>query len=62
MIEYCANYLNTLRSLWQFKRVDVPANNVCLTIDNSKWFKDKATPLKKAENVDDGKNFDRISF
>ena len=62
MIEYCGNYLNTLGSLRRFTRDDVPGNSEYLTIGNSKWFKDKATPLKKAENVDDGKNFDTIVF
>ena len=42
MIEYSDFYSDTSGSLWQFKRVEVPANNDDLGIDNSKSFKYKA--------------------
>ena len=35
LIEYSDNYSDTSRSLWQFKRDEVPANNTDLIIDNS---------------------------
>ena len=38
LIEYSDNYSDTSGSLWQFKRDEVPANNVYLTIDNSQSF------------------------
>ena len=38
LIEYCDNYLDTSRSLRQFKRDEVPADNADLSIDNSKSF------------------------
>ena len=42
LIEYSDNYSDTSGSLWQFKRDEVPANNVDLTINNSQSFKYKA--------------------
>ena len=39
LIEYGDNYLNTSRKLWQFKRDEVPANNVDLSISNPESFK-----------------------
>ena len=38
-IEYSNNYSDTSRSLWQFKRDEVPASNADLTINNSQLFK-----------------------
>ena len=35
LIEYNDNYSDTSGSLWQFKRDEVPAGNVELSIDNS---------------------------
>ena len=35
LIEYSDNYPDTLGSLWQFKRDEVPANNDDLAINNS---------------------------
>ena len=35
LIEYSNNYSDTSGSLWQFKRDEVPAGNVELSIDNS---------------------------
>ena len=45
LIEYSDNYSDTSRSLWQFKRDEVPANNADLTINNSQSFKYKAALL-----------------
>ena len=43
LTEYSDNYSDTSRSLWQFKREEVPANNNDdLTIDNFQSFKYKA--------------------
>ena len=39
LIEYSDNYSDTSGSLWQFKRDEVPAGNVDLTINNSQSFK-----------------------
>ena len=47
LIEYSDNYSDTSGSLWQFKKDEVPANNVDLTVDNSQSFKYKATLLGK---------------
>ena len=47
LIEYSDNYSDTSGSLWQFKRDEVSAGNVDLTIDNSQSFKYKAAPLGK---------------
>ena len=35
LIEYSHNYSDTSRSLWQFKRDEVLADNADLTVDNS---------------------------
>ena len=48
LIEYSNNYSDTSRSLGQFKRDEVPADNADLAVDNncvfnSKSFKDKKT-------------------
>ena len=42
LIEYSDNYSDTSGRLRQFKRDEVPANNVDLTINNSQSFKYKA--------------------
>ena len=53
LIEYSDNYSNTLRSLWQFKRDQVPGNIVDLSICNSKSFEYKAVLVgKTAEAVE----------
>ena len=57
MIEYSDNYSDTSRSLWQFKRDEVPANNADLTIDNSQSFKYKAALVGKTANHTNGKSF-----
>ena len=51
LTEYSNNYSDISRSLWQFKRDDVHANNVDLTINNSQSFKCKAALLGKTENA-----------
>ena len=56
MIEYSDNYSDTSRSLWQFKRDEVPANNADLIINNSKAFKYKAALLGKTAYHNDGKS------
>ena len=48
MIEYNDNYSDTSGSLWQFKRDEVPDNNVDLTIDNSLSFKYEALLVANA--------------
>ena len=61
LTEYSDNYSDTSGSLWQFKRDDVPANNLDLTIDNCQSFKYKAALLGKyllgTKNHNDGKSF-----
>ena len=47
LIEYSDNYSDTLGSLWQLKRYEVPAGSVNLTVDNSQSFKYKAALLGK---------------
>ena len=49
LIEYSDIYSDTSGSLWQFKRVEVPDNNVDLTVDNSQSFKHKATLVGKQQ-------------
>ena len=49
LIEYNDNYSDTSRSLWQFKRDEVPNNNVDLTTDNS--FKYKAALVGETEDA-----------
>ena len=51
LIEYSDNYSDTSGSLWQFKRDEVPADNVGLTIDNSQSFKYKAALLEKTADA-----------
>ena len=52
-IEFSDNYSDTSGSLWQFKKDEVPANNIYLTVDNSKSFKYKAALVGKTENAVD---------
>ena len=56
LIEYSDNYSDTSGSLWQFKRDEVPANNVGLTINNSQSFKYKAAVVGKTANHNNGKS------
>ena len=56
LIEYSDNYSDTSGSLWQFKRDEVPAGNVDLTINNSQSFKYKATLLGKTANAANNAN------
>ena len=51
LIEYSDNYSDTSGSLWQFKRDEVLAGNVELTVDNSQSFKYKAILLRKTANA-----------
>ena len=51
LIEHSDNYSGTSGSLWQFKRDEVPANNVDLSVDNSQSFKYKAAFVGKTANV-----------
>ena len=51
LIEYSDDYSDTSESLWQFKRDEVPANNVDLTTNNSKSFKYKAALAGKTTDA-----------
>ena len=51
LIEYNDNYSDTSGSLWKFKRDEVPAGNVDLTIDNCQSFKYKRALLGKTANA-----------
>ena len=51
LIEYSDNYSDTSGSLWQFKRDEVLAGNVELTVDNSQSFKYKAILSGKTANA-----------
>ena len=51
LIEYSDNCSDTSGSLWQFKKDEVPNNNVDLTVDNSQSFKYKATFVVKTANA-----------
>ena len=51
LIEYSDNDSDTSRSLWQFKRNEVPVNNADLTIDNFQSFKYKAALLGKTADA-----------
>ena len=58
LIEYSDNYSDTSGSLWQLKRDEVPANNVDLSIGNSKQFNTKQLLFKyKAALVGKTKDF-----
>ena len=51
LIAYSDDYSDTSGSLWQFKRDEVPAGNVDLTINNSQSFKYKAALLGKTADA-----------
>ena len=51
LIEYSDDYSDISESLWQFKRDEVPANNVDLTTNNSKSFKYKAALARKTTDA-----------
>ena len=50
LIEYSDSYSDTSGSLWEFKRDELPADNVDLTINNSQTFKYKAVLVGKTAN------------
>ena len=56
-IEYSDNYSNTSRSLWQFKRDEVPNINADLTVDDSQSVKYKAALVQKMANAANGNSF-----
>ena len=56
LIEYSANYSDTTRSLWQFKRDDVPANNADLSINNSESLKYKSALVGETEAATNNTN------
>ena len=64
LIEYSNNYSDTSRSLWQFKRDNVPADNADFTVDNSQSFKYKAALAEKtadpAANTDNSVKTQKI--
>ena len=51
LMEYNDNYSDTIGSLWQFKRDEVPADNDELSINNSQSFKYKAAHVGKTTNA-----------
>ena len=51
LIEYSSNYSDISGSSWQFKRDEVPDNNVDLTIDNSQSFRYKAALLERTKDT-----------
>ena len=51
LTEYSDDYSDISESLWQFKRDEVPANNVDLTTNNSKSFKYKAALARKTTDA-----------
>ena len=57
LIEYSGNYSDTSGSLWQFKRDEVPANNVNLSIDNPKSFKHKPDLVGKTAYAANNNSF-----
>ena len=57
LIEYSGNYSDTSGSLWQFKRDEVPANNVNLSIDNPKSFKYKPDLVGKTAYAANNNSF-----
>ena len=56
MIEYTNNYSNTSGSLWHFKRDEVPAGNIELSLNNSDSFEYKANLLGKTTDAVDVTN------
>ena len=57
LTEYSDNYSDTSGSLWQFKRNEVPANNVNLSIDNPKSFKYKPDLVGKTAYAANNNSF-----
>ena len=57
LMEYSDNYSDRSGSLWQFKRDEVPTNNVDLTIDNSQSFKYKTALVGKTANKNNRNSF-----
>ena len=57
LMEYSDNYSDRSGSLWQFKRDEVPTNNVDLTIDNSQSFKYKIALVGKTANKNNRNSF-----
>ena len=57
LMEYSDNYSDRSGSLWQFKRDEVPTNNVDLTIDNSQSFKYKTALVGKTANQNNRNSF-----
>ena len=51
LTEYSDNYSDTSGSLWQFKRVEVPADNADLAINNSQSFIYKAALVGKKQQM-----------
>ena len=51
LIEYSDDYSDTSGSLWQFRRDEVPDNNVDLIVDNSQSFKYKIALAWKTVNA-----------
>ena len=51
LIEYSVDYSDTSGSLWQFKKDEVPDNNVDLTVHNSQSFKYKAALVGEAKDA-----------
>ena len=51
LMEYSDNYSDTSGNLWQFKKNEVPAGNIDLSIINSQSFKYKAALLGKTANA-----------
>ena len=56
-IEYSDNYSDTSRSLWQFKRDEVPNINADLTVDDSQSVKYKAALVQNMANAANGNSF-----
>ena len=57
LIEYSDNYSDTLGSLWQYKRDEIPVNNADWTINNFESFKYKGTLVRKTVNHNNGYSF-----
>ena len=57
LMEYSDNYSDRSGSLWQFKRDEVPTNNVDLTTDNSQSFKYKIALVGKTANQNNRNSF-----
>ena len=57
LIEYSDNYSDTSRSLWQFKRDEVPTDNADFTVNNSQSFKYKVGPAGKTKDAAGGNTY-----